>query len=86
MMVTNVHTASYLLKALEGLPEIRKGLKRKPKYDDPITLQIGAYEGDEDGGTGHGDVLIPAEFASAILDHLEDYLRAKLTSLGVEGH
>lgn len=84
MMASDVHMASQLLAALEGLPHIRKALERKPRYDDPLTLQIEAFEGDDEGGIGHADIRLPRRFAPIVLDHLENVLRAELERLGVK--
>jgi hypothetical protein len=83
-MAADLHHASAVLKALEGLSDVRRGLKQKPRYDDPVWLQIEAYEGDDDGGTGHGTSLVPNNLAPKILDAVEVVLRAELQRLGVQ--
>ncbi len=83
MKANDALIAADILNALDGLPDVRKGLKHKSKYSDPVVLEVGAFEGDDNGGAGHGSVFIPLSLASKILDAAEKVLLDELTRLGV---
>lgn len=81
----DVHRAKMLLEALDGIVAVRAGLKEKAHDDGcAMCLQIEAYENQgESGGVGHGEALIPLNYAPAILDRLNTEIRSELTSLGI---
>lgn len=84
MKASDTKYAAGLLSALANMPKVRRGMATKPSGSDMITLQIEAYEGDDDGGTGHGSSLLPAECAMLVIKATEEIIRGELQRLGIE--
>lgn len=73
--------AAAYIAVLDGLPDVRKGLREK--VSGTMWFEMGAFEGDASGGCGHGNILIEASAGEAILNHVEQFIRAELSALGV---
>jgi hypothetical protein len=84
MTPKQVTRATMLLEALKGIPNVRAGLKEKTQAGCPMLFGLQAYEEEgEEGGCGHGDTLLPKEWAEEFLALAEKKIRAELSELGV---
>ena len=83
MKSCDLRLVSDILRAIDDLKDVRAGLKVKPSHDDPVVLELGAYEGDHDGGTGHGSALLPLAVADRVVNAAETALRDELERLAV---
>jgi hypothetical protein len=85
MTPEQIARAVILLDALSGIDDVRNGLKEKLESSDNVMrFWLGAYEDEGDGnGVGHGNALLPVEYAEDLLALAEKKLRAELAELGV---
>lgn len=81
MTKDQIKRAALLTELLDGLPDIRAGLKKKPSQR--MNFELGAFDGDDDGGVGRGSVLTTPSVGAEILDLIEPWARAELEKLGV---
>ena len=87
MKPDNVDRAAMLMKALRDLDKVEdeRALDWAPDYPGcQRVLEVGVFEGDQDGGTGCASLWLDLESGKVVLDFLKDWLRAELTKLGVE--
>jgi isocitrate lyase len=76
----DIDRAKLLADAAKAIPLFRAGMKERGVN----CIQIEAYEHEgENCGVGHGEVLIPKEYAAAIIKMIETKLAADLSALGV---
>lgn len=80
MTESDARYAVELLGALANLPDVRIGLALKKSA---LKLELGAFEGDYDGGTGHGNALLPLAIATRIVDFAEKLIRDELARIDV---
>lgn len=77
-----VRKAERLLGLLDGIDDIAE--YNTPHYEHShLKLRISIYDGDEDGGETHADVLLPLSMLDLILPELRGDVCAKLRHMGV---
>lgn len=83
MTHAEVKRAAILVHALEEFSDLRGGIKEKTRPSGHMRLEIGAFEEQDGGGTGHGSIFVDVETGEKIIDFTERLIRAELRELGV---